>query len=159
MHNLNMQIPMQNIIKLLGPWNAKAAQAPPDPNTVAGNHVHEVLNILKSGKRDPKTSPIVIDHGSSNLNYAVGYSPCITASRGKAGGHWAVWKSSRLSMEDMMLLMGVRPKRVAGWDKVISKAQMGYIIGNAIPMPLLARIMCRLLPAAGLCKKIPDPFN
>ena len=101
-----MQIPMQNIIKLLGTWNAKTAQAPPDPNTVAGKHVHEVLNILKSDKLDPKTSPIVIDHGSSNLNYAVGYSPCITASRGKAGGHWAVWKSSRLSMEDMMLLMG-----------------------------------------------------
>ena len=155
---LAVQIPMKNIITLLGKWTPKTAEVPPDPTTVAGKNVNDVLKILRSGRRDPKTTPIVIDHGSSRLNYAVGYSPCITASRGKAGGHWAVWKSSRLTMQDMMLLMGVQPSRVAGWETVISKPQMGFIIGNAIPMPLLARILCRLLVSAGLVRVLPDPF-
>eukprot|EP00969_Alexandrium_andersonii_P362607 15460093-Alexandrium_andersonii.AAC.1 len=62
-------------------------------------------------------------------------------------------------MDEMIMLMGVDPARVAAWPEVINKAAMGQIIGNAAPVPLLVRIFARMLPAAGLTEDIADPFE
>ena len=61
-------------------------------------------------------------------------------------------------MEDMFRLMGVEPERLNGWQHVTSETNMGTIVGNAVPVPLLIRILSRFLYAAGLVSKpIKDP--
>ena len=38
----------------------------------------------------------------------------------------------------------------------MSNRQWGAIIGNAIPVPMIQRVMGRVLPAAGFYEELPD---
>lgn len=54
------------------------------------------------------TDPIVVDMHSSRMNWANGYSPCLTASRAASGGHWLLWAQRSMTTHEMMRLMGLR---------------------------------------------------
>ena len=65
-----------------------------------------------------------------------------------------------MTTDEMVGLMGVDPCRVRGWQHVVSQAQFHGVIGNAVPVPLLERILIRALPAAGLVQHaIPDKYH
>ena len=77
-------------------------------------------------------------------------SPCLTASRSAAGGHWVVSRGRRFTFE-MAKLMGVAPRRLKAWDSsCLTAAQRGHILGNAVPVSLLRRVLEGALPAVGL---------
>ncbi len=97
-------------------------------------------------------TPVIIgaQASSGRRNIAVGYSPCLTASRCANRGHWVSTTQAWMTCNDMLRLQGVRPARLAGWRTAVAERQLGHIAGNAVPVPLLGRILERLLPAAGL---------
>ncbi len=101
---------------------------------------------------NPFATPVIIDAQASRrrLNFAVGYSPCLTATRCANKGHWVSTTQAWMTCNDMLRLQGVRPARLAGWRTAVTERQLGHIAGNGVPVPLLGRILERLLPAAGL---------
>ena len=98
---------------------------------------------------DPQKDSIVVDHNSSKLNSMVGCSPCLTASRAKSGGHWMTWKRRTMRTDEIVKLMGVDPRRVAEWDRLLLASQLGQIAGNAIVVPVLERIVRRVMVQLG----------
>ena len=109
-----------------------------------------LLAEVRSSGVDVLRAPVVVDCDSSRCHYNVGYSPCLTASRASNGGHWVVCRQRRFTLREMVRLMGVRPERVSAWERQISSRQMGHIVGNAVPVPLLEAVLRPLLRAAGL---------
>ena len=112
----------------------------------------DALIAITAKGDDPLAIPAVIDHGSSKLNYAIGYSPCLTRSRAMSHGHWVTCLQREMTTGDMLRLQGVDEWRVRGWKRHISEVQFHAVIGNAIPIPLIERILMRALYAAGLVR-------
>ena len=140
------RMPMKNIKSFV-----KAVVAPTLPPTARQRKLIKIAtkHVMQQGQ-DPSTAPVVIDHQGSKPAFSIGYSPCLTANRAAAGGHFLLWKNRTFDMDEMIELMGVSSKRVQWLNAGISKTAMGSIIGNSIPVTLLARILARFLPAAGL---------
>ena len=124
---------------------------PPAKQSIACRNVLKALKDASSRQQiDGLREPIIVDVDSSNLNYAVGYSPCLTRTRAMNGGHWATHVQRRLNTREMLMLMGVQPSRVQRWHLVMSERQFRGVIGNAVCVPVLRRILERLFHAVGL---------
>ena len=65
-------------------------------------------------------------------------------------GHWVTCLQRDMTTGDMLRLQGVDEWHARGWQLHISEVQFHGIIGNAIPIPLLERILVSALYAAGL---------
>ena len=107
------------------------------------------LNALLAKGIQPLANDYIIDIRSSvgrGPHYMHGVLPCLTRSRGSAG-HWLTWKQRFMNLHEVLLLMGVPPHRVMG---VVLEATLGRIAGNAIPVPLVQRVIANLMHAAGL---------
>ena len=112
---------------------------------------------------NPKTSELICDIFSSKLHMMCGISPCLTASRASAGGHWILSQGRLMSVAEMECLQGVGVQPPNGGKIVcinrpsgVSQRQWGLLIGNSISVSVLQRVLCRLLPAAGLSKPLVD---
>ncbi len=130
---------------------------PPKSQSHARANVKSLLAMCKHDGIDLKRSQLIADIESTNLHVMSGVSPCLTKSRASSGGFWIVSRGRRMSITEMQRLMGVgiRPPRggvPATIEKPvgISSRQWGSIIGNSIPISLLQRVLCRVLPAANL---------
>ncbi len=131
-------------------FDVKAA-LPPESQTVARRNVIRALKSIADGDcLNPYKAPAVIDCDSSKGGYNVGYSPCITASRGAAGGHWISSRGRRFTVNEMVKLMGVDPARVHDATENESARVMGQILGNAVPATLIRKVYEKLLPAIGI---------
>ena len=53
-----------------------------------------------------------------------------------------------MHVSEVFALQGVSAKRIP--ENILSERQMGAIAGNAVPVPLLKRVMRALFVAAGL---------
>ena len=110
----------------------------------ARTNVQAVEHTLCSYEIDPATVPVAIDCFSSRCNYAIGYTPCLTASRGSQRGFWITWKSHGfLSVEEMLKLQGFDPAQVV---QTISDNQMGKMIGNAFTQTIMEKLLNVLVP-------------
>ena len=79
-----------------------------------------------------------------------GQSPCLTRGRAGAGGHWVSSRSRLLTVQEMLILQGMAANvRRAG----ISDRQLGLMIGNAMSVNVLERLLVRLLPGVGLLRE------
>ena len=79
-----------------------------------------------------------------------GKSPCLTRVWAGAGGHWVSNRSRLLTIQEMLVLQGMPGNvRRAG----ISDRQLGLMIGNAMSVNVLERLLVRLLPAVGLMRR------
>lgn len=54
-----------------------------------------------------------------------------------------------------MALQGMDPAQLAGWRDIIPETQMGHIIGNAVPIPLMTRVLQMLLYSIGCLARGP----
>lgn len=107
----------------------------------------QMLNDIWERGGDPLKEMWVLNVDNATPGFTKGYSPCITKGRGGNGGHWLSWKQRKMTTRELMLLSGVRPERI---PQGFSDRQLGLIIGNSVPIPLLARVMAALFRAAGL---------
>lgn len=152
------QVPMRNIDEFIGLSGDPRRDDPPSLNwpgrlpsgkTERGN-VRFVLEKLKAEGIDGLKSRHIVDIGGSRdrVAYMEGVSPCLTRARASSGGHWLTWKQRKMTPAEVLALQGVSLGRLP--EGVLSDRQLGAIAGNAVPVPLLARVLKALFLAAGL---------
>ena len=149
-------ITMRDLLGLLEPaadLKPFPGKLPPERSLAKRRNVLATLQELASDGIDPLTVPAVIDHGSSKVNYVIGYSPCLTRNRAMSHGHWVTCLQREMTTCDMLRLQGVEEWRVRGWKNIICEGHFHAIIGNAIPIPLLERVLMRALYSAGLVRQ------
>jgi site-specific DNA-cytosine methylase len=126
-------------------WPGRLPKAPTERR-----NVRHVLDKLKDNGIDGLRSRYVADISGSidRVSYMDSVSPCLTRSRASSGGHWLTWKQRKMHISEVFALQGVPAKRIP--EGILSERQMGAIAGNAVPVPLLKRVMRALFQAAGL---------
>lgn len=111
------------------------------------------LDTLRSRGHDPDVDTWIVNvfggfqpHGMKNM------CPCLTRGRAGAGGHWVSNRGRLLTIDEMLMLQGMRADvRRTG----ISNRQVGLMIGNAMSVNVLERLLLRLLPSVGLLPERP----
>lgn len=123
------------------------AASAPQVASKAGERLQTYLASLRSKGHNPDKDTWIIDIFSTDTHGMLGQSPCLTRTRAAAGGHWISTRSRLMSIPEMLRLQGMSPDLNAAG---ISVRQMGCMIGNAMSVNVLERLLVRLLPAVGL---------
>ena len=107
---------------------------------------------LESAGYLPEATDAVVDVGSSAKWSRVmrGCSPCLTASRAKTGGHYLVAKRRLMTEREICRLQGIPDGRFDYEMAKVSQSKFLHAVGNAMSSNVVARILARALPAAGL---------
>ena len=119
-------------------------------NTTELKNVHSAYKAIKSSGFNPRTEKYVLNIGGTSPHYNYEYSPCLTRSRCASRGYWLSWLQRKIKVSEMWRLQGIP---IAAYNKnknLLSDAQLGKIIGNAIPIPLLASVLREMLSACDL---------
>ena len=107
----------------------------------------QYLEKLRARGDNPEDDPWIINVFGRDPHGMRGRCPCLTRARAGSGGHWVSNRSRLLSIEEMLALQGM-PADVR--REGISNRQLGLMIGNAMSVNVLERILVRLLPGVGL---------
>ena len=123
---------------------------PKKPATLARNLQTAMKNIVLRDGENPLTSHYFIDvHcGKSRVpSYKKDVCPCLTRSRAGAGGYWLSWKNRLMNTGEIMRFQGDFPHEVDA--SVVSQRSLQLMAGNAIPVPMLSRVLRSMLVATG----------
>lgn len=107
----------------------------------------------------PESCMAVVDVSASHTwsNFMVDCSPCLTASRCTGGGHYLMQLRRKMTTKEMCRLQGIPDGRF-DYDKAkVPKSALLHAVGNAMTSCVLARILARALPAAGLVEQLDMP--
>ena len=116
-------------------------------NRLGAQHVDAIYSELKQEGLRPSRTPMVIDIFSSRANGMHNVSPCLTKTRAEQGGHWISLRGRQFTDMEMRRLMGF-PKALRRPSGLTDREWYG-LLGNAIPVPVLQRVLARLLPFSG----------
>jgi len=151
--------------KFLEPKTASEThlKLPPETQATARRNVQRALVQVQQDGHDAAKVPCIVDCDSSKGHLMYRVSPCLTRPRASGGGHWVLHRGRRVTIQEMERLFGYGVKPPSGGQLVslarpakIANRHWGALLGNSIPVPLLGRILCRALPAAGLTGPLPD---
>ena len=95
---------------------------------------------------NPLKKTIILELDSSGGGWSIGMSPCLTCSRYQ--GHWVSTRGRRQTINERLRLMGMDPADVD--VSATTPAKLGRMIGNAMSVNVLERLLYRALPASGL---------
>ncbi len=98
---------------------------------------------------------IDIDAGSTYPTSAAGYSPCLTASRARAGGFYIGGLNRRMTIREMCAIQGIKETDLYWQGAGISQTNFRRMIGNAMSVNVLERVLPKLLWSARLIKRRP----
>ena len=76
----------------------------------------------------------------------INMSPCLTRARASSSGHWVSTRGRRMTRNEMLRLFAIRPLRLDFRD--VPKRSVGAMIGNAMAVNVLERLLCRVLLAS-----------
>ena len=142
-------VPLVSIEAFLAPRIERPSSTalPPASQTTARQNVIAALQELRDHGRDPYEECWVIDCDSSvgRAGMMLGIAPCLTRSRA-VSGHWLSNRGRRLSTSEMCCLQGLRSDTTF---RVPDSAFRG-LLGNSMSQNILERLLCQVLPAAGL---------
>ena len=82
--------------------------------------------------------------------------PCITKSKGSGPGFWLTKLRRYTTIDELLALQGL--DGVVPSDSM-RRTPLGRAIGNAFTLPVVGRILCRVLAAAGLTPPLHDPWG
>ena len=102
---------------------------------------------------------IDVDQGHSEAHFMKDTCPCITHGRGGSRGFYATWLGRCLTVLEMMALQAAEPDRFQAARHHMSPSALGKIIGNAMTISIIERILVKLLPAASLIESLKDPYS
>ena len=113
--------------------------------------IQKALQIIKAKAKDEQKSAtdygVVVDMGSTKLNMGIGYSPCLTACKGKS--HMDLQTTKKLSIRAMMRFQGFTTEEMAGMGfSLRSDHQFGEMIANAFTKTVIQRIIQSAIKAA-----------
>ena len=91
----------------------------------------------------------IADIGASSVSATDQVCPCLTASRTGDMGYWSLRRRRQLDMHELMALQGVSAATFPSWDQVVSQRQMGNIIGNAMTVSYVRRLVAQMLDCMG----------
>ena len=77
-------------------------------------------------------------------------APCLTRTRCSQLGFYSIKRATLLNITDLMRLQGVAPSRFEGWQLVLSRSQMGAIVGNASPVNIMESVLHAVLRVLGI---------
>ena len=149
--------PLSNIINVNDAVsNADASKIyPPKSSTTLRANVISVIRKVR--KENPDViNDVVIDGDSSKTTYMIGKSPCLTRSRAGSGGFWLPCLGKRMGVKYVAKLQGYDYDyllgKLAGDGKtpILTDRELGLMLGNAMTLPLLQRVLGALLRSAGL---------
>ena len=117
----------------------------PTQQTAQQNVARCLMGAL-SRNIDLQNTALVIDHMSSRATIPRNMmSPCLTASRGASGGHWLLHQGRQMQLHEMALLQGVPLSELEHAIAVMTKAELGRALGNAMSGNVLYRLSVRIL--------------
>jgi len=105
---------------------------------------------------DVKDMPYVVDVDASQdrSHEMLDTSPCLTRSRYR--GHWLLHKGRRMTLREMARLQGIDLGKL---NMVVTKSEMGQLIGNAMTVPVVGAVIEQALQAMGLHSAGRDQSN
>ncbi|CAE7765712.1 haeIIM [Symbiodinium sp. CCMP2592] len=109
--------------------------------------------VWKKQKLDPRQVPVAVDIDCSPrfASYGVNQLKTLTKSRGSCGGHWLSNRGRKMTINELMRVTGINPIELRGYkEEGISDAQLGGMLGNSIPVPLILGVLTQAMKAGGL---------
>ena len=85
---------------------------------------------------------------SSYQGCMLGVCPCPTRSRAGSGGYWMTWKNRFMNTQEILRMMGVM--NTDEMEGLVRPRSLRLIAGNAIPIPLVARVLRSMLNSISL---------
>ena len=108
----------------------------------------EIIGVARADGRCPSSYNVIVDTASSKLNMGIGYSPCLTASRGAGRAFVDLQTAKKLSLSEMLRLQGFTTEEMAGMNFVGARSSIGHMAGNAFTKTVIMRIVRAALSAA-----------
>ena len=153
MFDATYEVPMKDLSEFIDGGAAPfgfdfPGRMPSSTGAKTNERLEDALMKLQEKGLDPLRNQYVIDIDSSNTHSSLGYSPCLTRTRAGNGGHWLSWKQRRMNLNEILRLQGVQPELVP--RGIITDRQIAMVAGNAVPIPMLSRVIDALLVSSGL---------
>ena len=101
---------------------------------------------------DPCKVPCDIDVGCSEryLTWKVGVAPTLCRARGGSGGFWLSSRGRKTTLRELMRITSINPEELQGWEACCTGPQLGQMLGNSVPVPLILAVLRNALLASGL---------
>ena len=124
----------------------------PGAGTVASGQLQRGLEAIRAEKGNPRTTDYSLDiwSGRDYPGRMTDRVPCITRTRGGAGGYYITSVRRLLTVEEMLNLQGLPLSyRAVARREGVSDRQLGMMVGNAIATNVLRAILPRMLTKIG----------
>ena len=103
---------------------------------------------------DPRKTPVAVDVDCSPKFASVGINvmKTLTRSRGATGGFWISNRGRKMTIRELMRVTGIDPAKELRSYKTagVSEKQLGAMLGNSVPVPLIKGVLESVLRAGGL---------
>ena len=145
--------------------DATAKPARPSSKTAKGKervrlHVNAARLKLESRGLRPERCDAVLDIGASTAwgHMMTDCSPCLTAQRCmQTGGHFLLRFGRTMTEKELCRLQGIPDGRFDYDAAGVPKTKFLHAVGNAMSSNVLARLLARALPSAGLWGALTPP--
>ena len=119
-------------------------------NTNTQTRLHNYLDSLRPNGHDPDNEPWIVNIFGAQPHGMLARSPCLTKARAATGSYYITNRSRLMSTTEMLRLQGMSPG--LNWEYILAR-QTGCMVGNAMSVNMLERLLARLLPATGLVNR------
>lgn len=104
---------------------------------------------------NPCVTPCAVDVGCSEkyLTWGVDISRTLCRGRAACGGFWISTRGRKMTTTEMQRVSGIDPRELEGWEAFCTAAQLGKMLGNCVPVPLIGAVLQSALWSAGLLSK------
>ena len=127
---------------------------PPVTAAAARTRLKRAMKEVVNNGINPETSDAIVDIDSGHFMYGV--SPCITT-----GGHWILRYGRRFSAIEIERLFGTHLQPPSGGLPVsatrpasVPERAWTRVLGNSIPVPLVAAVLSEALPECRLTPRL-----
>lgn len=110
----------------------------------------ECVQKIKQRGHVAESDHYVCDISGSSAHVMHERSPCLTVTRAGSNGHWLSWLGRKMTTSEILSLQGVRMQRVGDYSQHVTERQLRQIAGNAVPIPMLAKVIDMMLLSSGM---------
>jgi len=137
-----------SIERFLDPVKRKPtlADLPGPGNVTVLKNVKDTLHRKIRSGEDPFKNTYVVDVDSTPRFCGVMYDRTMCMTKSRPLGFWVTSRGRRMNKDEMLRCQGME----RSFEQVVRDSALGAQIGNAMSQNIIERLLCRLLPAAGL---------
>ena len=116
--------------------------------------------VTASGKLSLPGSRIIVELGCTEAwgQHAINKFPCITATRGSQCNYWVADLGRQVTLHELMLLQGFNPDAINYKEAGVGRSQVGRMVGNAMSLNVMERLLASALRAVGLPAPVADKW-